>query len=62
MTEGNDTSCAFIDMQKAFDWVDRDLLFSRLLKCNIIGNIYYCIKTLYSHSIACVKVNNYITN
>ncbi len=49
-------------MQKAFDWVDWDLLFFRLLKYNIIGNIYYCIKALYSHPIASVKVNKYVTN
>ncbi len=46
----------------ARDWVDRDLLFYRLLKYNITGSIYYCIKALYSHHIACVKVNNYVTN
>ncbi len=61
MTEGKDTFCAFIDMQKTFDWVDWDLLFYRLLKYNITGNIYYCIKALYSQYIACVKVNNNVT-
>ncbi len=40
----------------------QDLPFYRLLKYNITGNIYYCIKALYSHPIACVKVNNYETN
>ncbi len=39
MTEGNDTFCAFIDMHKAFERVDQDLLFYRLLKYNISGNI-----------------------
>ncbi len=47
MAEAKDTFCAFIDMQKTFDWVDRDLLFYRLLKYNITGSIYYCIKALY---------------
>ncbi len=27
MSDGRDTFCAFIDMQKAFDWIDHDLLF-----------------------------------
>ena len=62
LSEGKDAFCAFIDMQKAFDWVDHDLLFYRLLKYNITGNIYYCIKALYSHPIAHVKVNNYVTD
>ncbi len=35
-------------MQKAFDWVDRDLLFYKLLKYNINGNIYKCIKAMYN--------------
>ncbi len=59
MTEGNDSCCAFIDMHKAFDWEDQDLLFDRLRKYNITGNIYYCIKALYSHRKD--KVNNYVT-
>ncbi len=48
-------------MQKAFDWVDRDLLFYKLLKYNINGNIYKCIMTMYNHPMACVKVNDNIT-
>ncbi len=62
MTDGKYTFCAFIDMQKAFDWMDWDLLFYRFLKYNITGNIYYCIKALYIHPIAFVKVNKYVTN
>ncbi len=27
MWENKDTFCSFIDMQKAFDWVNRDMLF-----------------------------------
>ena len=61
LTMGKDTFCAFVDMQKAFDWVDRDLLFYKLLKYNIRGNIYKCIKALYSHPLARVKVNNNVT-
>ncbi len=50
-------------MQKAFDWVDRDLLFYKLLKYNINGNIYKCIniKAMYNHPMTCVKVNDNIT-
>ncbi len=61
MSEGRDTFCTFIDMQKAFDWVDRDLLFYKLQKHNINGNIYRCIKALYNSPIACVRVNKYVT-
>ncbi len=60
MSDGRDTICAFIDMQKDFDWSDHDLWFQKLLKYNINENIYRCIKALYNSSIACIKVNKYV--
>ena len=52
---------AFIDMKKAFDWVDRDLLFKILSQFDIKGKMYSVIASLYSNSTACVKINNYKT-
>ena len=52
------TYCAFIDMEKAFDFLDRDLLFYRLLKYNIDGKMYKSIKSLYGKTTSCVRVNN----
>ena len=49
---------AFIDFAKAFDWVDRDLLFYCLLQNNIDGKIYKSIKALYTNTLACVRVND----
>ena len=51
----------FIDLEKAFDWVDRDLLFYRLLTCGITGKIYKAIKSLYNNTLSCVRVNNWMT-
>ena len=52
------TFAAFIDMKKAFDWVDRDLLFYKIMKnFNITGKMYVAIVSLYSDSSACVKLN-----
>ncbi len=62
MSEYREKFCAFIDMQNAFDWIDHDLLFYKLLKYNINGNIYICIKALYNSAITCVKVNKYVTD
>ncbi len=62
MSEDRDTFCAFIDMQKAFNWIDRDLLFYKLQKHNINGNIYRCIKELYNSPIACAMVIKYVTD
>lgn len=52
---------AFIDLEKAFDWVDRNLLLYRLLQYNIDGKMYNAVKSLYSQTESCVKINNFIT-
>ena len=61
LTEGKDTYAAFVDMQKAFDWVDRDLLFYKLLCNNVNGKIYQAIKSLYNNTISCVRLNTELT-
>ena len=43
------TYCAFIDMEKAFDFVNRKLLYCCLLSYNVTGKIYRSIKALYRH-------------
>ena len=51
---------SFIDLEKAFDWVDRDLLMYHLLTWyGITGKIYRAIQSLYSNTTSCVRVNNY---
>ena len=49
-------------MQKAFDWVDRDLLFYKLVRYGIDGNMYQAVKSLYSSPVACVKLHNNCTD
>ena len=49
---------AFVDMEKAFDWVNRDLLLYRLLQYNIDGKMYKAIKNMYAHTESCIKLNN----
>ena len=53
--------CAFIDFKKAFDSINRDLLFYRLLSYNIDGKIFKAIKSLYKDTVSTVKINDYIT-
>ena len=48
MNENKDTFVAFIDMCKAFDWINRNLLFYKLLKLNISGKMYNAVKSLYA--------------
>ena len=44
------TFVAFIDLEKAFDWVDRSLLQYRLLDNNIDGKMYKLIKRMYTNT------------
>ena len=56
-----DLFVGFIDMQKAFDWVNRDLLWYKLLSHNITGNIYWAVRSLYSFNESCIKLNNLLS-
>ena len=49
-------------MQKAFDWVDRDLLFFKLLNNNITGKIYWAIKSMYTKTQSCVQLQHTFTD
>ena len=62
LNDKQSTYCCYIDMQKAFDWVDRDLLFYKLLLYNIDGPIFNAVKSLYSDPVACVKLNRSYTD
>ena len=54
---------AFIDFEKAFDRVDRTLMFYKLLKFfKIEGKLYKAVKSLYNNSSTCIRLNNYFTD
>jgi len=52
-----ETFIAFIDLQKAFDSVNRDLLKHKLLVNGIDGKIYNAIKSIYCDNLDCVRIN-----
>ena len=52
---------AYIDLKKAFDYVDRDMLLYKLLKLGVDGKIYQSIKSMYEKTIATIKINNKTT-
>ena len=51
----------FIDFQKAFDKIPREILLEKLLKYNITGKMYASIKNLYTNNLSCIKIDNKMT-
>ena len=53
--------CAFIDFRKAFDAIDRHLLFGTLYKNQIHGNILELIKSMYTETNNVIRLNGVFT-
>ena len=49
--------CAFVDFTTAFDSINRNMLFSRLIKCGISSKMIHIIIALYTNVMSCVKLN-----
>ena len=58
INNGKQLFCAFIDYKKAFDFIDRTLLWLKMLNSNINGKVLNVIKSMYKDAKSCVKVNN----
>ncbi len=58
----NETFCCFVDLKKAFDSVDRDCLWFKLLSLGVHGNFYNALKSLYSDVSCAVRVNGSTTD
>ena len=57
------TFCAFVDFQKAFDFIDRDLMLFKLQKFyGIDGNFYTVLKKLNHDTLSCVRLQNKFTD
>ena len=48
----------FIDLKKAFDFIDRDMLLYKLLLNNIDGKVYNSVKSIYAETSACIRINS----
>ena len=55
LEQGEKVYCAFIDLRKAFDYLNGDCLWFKLLKSGIRGNMYDIIKHMYEETTASVK-------
>ena len=58
LCQKKDLFCAFIDLGKGFDWVNRDLLLYKLIEYGVDGNIYKAIKAILTGTTSCVMLNN----
>jgi hypothetical protein len=56
------TFVCFIDFQKAFDYVNRDLLLYKLLLDKVDGNMYFAIKSIYDNTVSSLRLNNKLTD
>ena len=54
--------CAFIDFKKTFDCINKALLVYRLLRYNIDGKMLAAIRSLYTGTKSCIKLNDNITD
>ena len=61
LSDNKDTFVAFIDMAKAFDSFNIDLLFHKLLLYNIDGKMYFVLKALYRNRMNCIKLNGHLS-
>jgi hypothetical protein len=59
---GLSTFISYIDFQKAFDSVDRNLLFFKLSQIGISGKFYNAISAMYSNPRSKILLNEYETD
>ena len=56
-----ETFLVFIDYQKAFDYINHDLLYFKLRNMGVTGDLYFSIKNIYQSPKSCVTVNGHLT-
>ena len=56
-----DTFVTFVDFEKAFDRVDRTLLFHKLSSLGIGGKMLSVLKSIYNESKVCLNVNGFLS-
>ena len=62
-SKGLSTYCAFVDFQKAFDWVSRDLLLYKLATTfDIHGRLFNNLSNVYSSSSAQIRLNGKLSS
>ena len=52
----------FVDFQRAFDSIPRDILFRKLYNYGIKGKFYKTLENMYLNDKCCIKIGGHITN
>jgi hypothetical protein len=61
-TAGKPTFVGYVDFEKAFDRVDRDLLLYKIMKYGIGGKMLNSLRMIYSNANAGIELNGTVTN
>ena len=57
-----DTYCCFVDFKKAFDSIPRELLWQKLAKYGINGQILRCLQAAYTNVTSSIRIDNELSN
>lgn len=60
--QNKSTFTAFIDFRKAYDSIDRCLLFDKLRNIGICGYMYNALVSIYSNVQCCVRINGFMSD
>ena len=60
--KGRQLNCAFVDFRKAFDFVNRDILWFKLIKLGVRGKILNVMRGMYSSVKSRVKYQNELSS
>ena len=62
INQGKKLFCAFVDFKKAFDFINRDIIWYKLIKLGVRGKILNVIRSMYENVKSRVKYNNELSN
>ena len=62
LAKGKDVYFAFMDLEKAYDRIDRDAMWKVLGLYGVGGKLFRAVKSLYVNSRACVRVGNMMSD
>ena len=62
LDNGKEVFACFVDFSKAFDLINRDQLMLQILNNKVDGKFYWSLKSLYSRTSACIKINGEFTS